>query len=131
VISLFTDPNREQRDAIAYIMTGQPLSSNSGKEQAKVAEAAAVIGSNVLTNQMGSKVGLDEARVEGGNSLEEASLVVGKYLNPRLFVSYGMGLFDRASSFKARYLVTTKWVLQTEAGTATGADVLFRTESGH
>jgi|GEM_PF-1628717 len=131
VISLFTDPNREQRDAIAYIMTGQPLSSNSGKEQAKVAEAAAVIGSNVLTNQMGSKVGLDEARVEGGNSLEEASLVVGKYLNPRLFVSYGMGLFDRASSFKARYLVTTKWALQTEAGTATGADVLFRTESGH
>jgi len=131
VVGLFTDPNREQRDAIAYIMTGQPLSANSGKEQTKVAEAAAVIGSNVLTNQMGSKIGLDEARVEGGNSLQEASLVVGKYLNPRLFVSYGLGLFDRASSFKARYLVTTKWALETEAGTATGADILFRTESGH
>lgn len=129
-VTLYTDPAGEQRDAISYIMTGRPLSGANGEDQAKVADAAAVIGSNVLTSQMGSKVGLDEARVEG-DSAEDASLVVGKYINPRLFVSYGMGLFERTSSFRARYFMSPKWSVQTETGTATGADVLYQIETGN
>lgn len=129
-ITLYSDPAREQRDVISYIMTGQPMNSTSGEQQSKVADAAAVMGGSMLTSKMGSKVGLDEARVEGSEDMDEASLVVGKYLNPRLFVSYGMGLFERTNSFRARFILTPRWSVQTETGTDTGADVLYRIEVG-
>ena len=81
---------------------------------------------------MAAKVGLDEARVEPGASgtMSDASLMVGKYLSPKLYASYGMGLFDRASRFHLRYLVNHALSFQTESGVTTGADVFYRFEKG-
>ena len=130
VIEIYSDPSLPQGEALSYLMTGRGMSSASNDQKARVADAAAVLGSTLLSGTVASRTGLDEARIETGDTAEEASLVVGKYLNPRLFVSYGMGLFERSSSFRARYFLNPKWSVQTETGTATGADVLYRVETG-
>jgi translocation and assembly module TamB len=60
--------------------------------------------------------------------MEESSLVLGKYLSPRMYISYAVGLFDQLNTFRIRYSLSKRWAVQTEAGVATGADLLFSME---
>jgi translocation and assembly module TamB len=73
---------------------------------------------------------LSEVRIEAEGPLEEAALVAGKYLSPRLYVSYGVGLFEPINTFRLRYMLSSRWTLQAETGKAAGADALYRIERG-
>ena len=86
-------------------------------------------GGAALLDRIGPSLGLAEARIERGESVSDAALVVGTYFTPRLFLSYGMGLFDDAASiFRLRYDLTDRWVFRTERGRDLGADILFSLE---
>jgi translocation and assembly module TamB len=131
-VVVYTDPAMAQANAISYLMFGRGIEESSSAEKMQVANAALYMGGNVVATRMAAKVGLDEARIEPGSSgtMSDASLMVGKYLSPKLYASYGMGLFDRASRFHLRYLVSHALSVQTESGVATGADVFYRFEKG-
>ena len=45
--------------------------------------------------EYGEKLGIDEISIESDpdDATNQASLLVGKYLSPKLFVSYGVGIF--------------------------------------
>jgi translocation and assembly module TamB len=129
-IKVYSEPVISETQAIAYLLTGRPLDAGTGDDKANVAATAALLGSNVLSSQLGAKVGLDEARIETGGSLEEAALVTGKYLTPELYLSYAMGLFDRSNLVRVRYIMSPKWAVQTETGTTMGADLFYKIERG-
>ena len=64
-------------------------------------------------------------------------MVVGKYLSPRLYVNYGIGLFSPINTFTIRYLLGRNWSIQAQQGAAlngqgqaTGVDVLYTVERG-
>ena len=59
-------------------------------------------GSAMLFQQFGSKVGLDDVSVESDIN-NDTSLVLGRYLSPRLYVSYGVSLVESINTIKARY----------------------------
>jgi translocation and assembly module TamB len=129
-IRVYSEPAMSETQAISYLLTGRSLDAGSGDDKANVAATAALLGSNVLSSQLGSKVGLDEARIETGGTMEEAALVTGKYLTPELYLSYAMGLFDRSNLVRLRYTMSPKWAVQTETGTTMGADLFYKIERG-
>lgn len=129
-LKVYSEPAMSETEAISYLLTGRPLDAGSGDDKARVASAAALMGSNVISSQLGSKIGLDEARVETGGSMNEASLVTGKYITPELYLSYAMGLFERSNLVRLRYIISPKWAVQTETGTTQGADVFYKIERG-
>jgi translocation and assembly module TamB len=63
-----------------------------------------------------------------GSTTQDTALVIGKYLSPRLYLSYGVGLFDAANSLRLRYQLSRIWVLETESGIEQGADLLYTLE---
>ena len=58
----------------------------------------------------------------------ETSLVLGRYLSPRLYVSYGVGLVEAINTVKMRYTIGDHWTIKTEAGTQRSADLVFTIE---
>ena len=93
----------------------------------KATDALAVQGGGLLASQLGRRVGLEEVSVES-NGLDDTSLVLGKFLSPRLFVSYGISLTESFNTFKARYTLSERWLLKAEAGENQSADLEFRIE---
>jgi translocation and assembly module TamB len=133
IVTIFSEPPMTQSEALAYIVLGHPLGQASASEGNRVANAATALGikgGNLLARRIAERFGLEEVRIEAQGPLEEASLVAGKYLSPRLYVSYGIGLFDPVSTFRMRYILSSKWLLQAETGEGTGADLLYRIERG-
>ena len=129
-VEVWSDPAMSESDALGYMVFGRKLDQASEDEQAQLGNAAVVLGANVLTGNLASSVGLDEARIETGSSRDDAAFVAGKYLSPKLYVSYGVGLFEPVNTFRIRYSLTSKLILQTQTGTYNATDILLRIERG-
>ena len=59
------------------------------------------------------------------NFSNDTSLVLGKYLSPRLYVSYGISLAEAINTVKLRYTVGDHWTIKTESGKARSADLVY------
>jgi translocation and assembly module TamB len=115
-LDVSTDPAMSQTEAMAYLLTGKSASDLHGDDGAAVQSAAQSVGS-VLGNRLAKKLGgrmsfVDEIGVEQNNDLGGSAFTVGKYLSPKLFVSYGVGLFEPGSAVTVRYEFTKHWSLE-------------------
>ncbi len=132
-VTVFSEPPMMQSEALAYLLLGRPLSELSQSEGSRLSNAAASLGlrgGNMLAQRIARRFGIDEARIETEGAWEEASFYAGKYLSPRLYLSYGIGLFDAASLFRIRYMLSRRWTLQAETGERTSTDINYRIERG-
>ena len=62
------------------------------------------------------------------NLSNETSLVLGKYLSPRLYISYGISLAESINTIKMRYTLGDRWTLRTEAGKERSAEIVYTIE---
>ena len=130
-LDLFSSPAMGQTDTLSYLLTGGPLETASGEDGAMMANAALALGltgGDRIARSLGDRFGFDDLRVESSDSGEQASLVVGRYLSPRLYVSYGVGLVESINTLNLRYRITERWRLEAEQGAEQGADLLFSIE---
>lgn len=130
-IELFTVPAMGQTDALSYLILGRPIENASGEEGSMMAKAALALGlsgGNSLARALSEQFGLDEMRVESSEGGDQASLVMGRYLSPKLYVSYGVGLIEAFNTLTLRYQISDRWQLKGESGEYQGADLLFTIE---
>ncbi|HKJ87504.1 MAG TPA: translocation/assembly module TamB domain-containing protein, partial [Gammaproteobacteria bacterium] len=130
-LTLFSQPAMSQSETLSYLLTGHGLSSASASEGQLLMTAASsmgIKGGNFLAEHIGSIFGLQEARIQSGSTLQESSLVLGKYLSPKLYISYSVGFAEAVNQLQIRYQLSRRWSLQTETGLQTGADLLYTLE---
>ena len=71
---------------------------------------------------------MDEIRVESNDNGDQASLVVGRYLSPQLYVSCGVGLIGSFNMLNLRYMISEQWQLKTESGEKRCPDLMYTFE---
>jgi translocation and assembly module TamB len=132
-VTVWADPTMSDSEALSYLLLGRPLESTNEQEGSMLANAATSLGirgGNLLAKKLGAALGLQEASIVAGDTLQEAAFVIGKYLSPRLYLSYGIGLFDASSTLRIRYLVSERLHLEAQTGARTSGDVLYTLEHG-
>ena len=121
VLTVFSQPPMEQSDALSYLITGKPLSQVKGGEGSMVGAAAQALGSatgNLLAKSIGARLGVDDIGVSSNDALNGGSaFTVGKYLSPRLYISYGVGLFDPGQVITLRYHFNARWNFEAQSAT--------------
>jgi translocation and assembly module TamB len=129
-VTTYSVPPKSDSDVMAYILFGRPMNQTSGSEGSQASNYAAVLGANMLAMSLAPSLGLDEARIDTGSSQNKAQFVVGKYLSPRLFVGYGVGIYEPISTLRLRYLLTARWSIEAITGDQQSTDLLWRIETG-
>lgn len=122
VLTVFSNPVMDQSDALSYLITGKPISQvSSGGESNMVNAAAQALGSatgNLLAKSIGSKLGIEDIGVSSSEALNGSSaFTVGKYLSPRLYLSYGIGLFEPGQVITLRYRLSRRWSFEAQNAT--------------
>ncbi|MBD8873211.1 translocation/assembly module TamB domain-containing protein [Rhodanobacter sp. DHB23] len=121
VLTVFSNPLMEQSDALSYLVTGKPLSQVKGGEGDMLGAAAQALGSaagNLLAKSIGSKIGVDDIGVSSNEALGgNSAFTVGKYLSPRLYLSYGVGLFEPGQVVTLRYRLNHRWNFEAQSAT--------------
>lgn len=131
VLTVFSEPALEQSEALSYLITGRPLSALKSGEGDLVGAAAQALGSatgDLLAKGIGARLGVD-AGVSDNAALGGAALTVGKYLSPKLYLSYGVGIFTPGEVITLRYKLSRMWELEAQnATTENRAGLNYRLE---
>ena len=132
---MISDPNVGEADALSYLVTGRSLSdvgSASGSSQSALNSARQSLqgaGAGLVAKRIGSRLGLDEAGVEENELIGGSALTIGEYLSPRLYLSYGVGLFEPGEVIALRYKLTDDVGIRIQRGTEeTRTGVEYRIE---
>jgi translocation and assembly module TamB len=131
LLDLYSQPPLDQSNTLSYIILGKPAAQASGSEGDLLLAAAVSLPlgkANTIAQKIGKDLGLDDAGIQSDDTLGQAALVVGKYLTPGLYISYGVGLFDGANVLRMRYELTKNLNLETETGTQSGIDLRYTIE---
>lgn len=135
VITVISDPNVGEADALSYLVTGRSLNevgSASGSSQDALASATQSLegaAGGLVAKRIGQRLGLDEAGVEENEMIGGSALTVGEYLSPRLYLSYGVGLFEPGEVIALRYKLSKDVGVKVQRGTEeTRAGVEYRIE---
>jgi translocation and assembly module TamB len=126
----YSQPSMSQTQILSYLLVGKPIDDMQSGDAATVGSARDTLtmqGGGFLAAQLGRRIGLEEVGVQTLSD-NQTALVLGKFLSPRLFVSYGISLTESINTFKLRYTISDRWVLKTEAGENQSADVEFTIE---
>ncbi|MGH8274592.1 MAG: translocation/assembly module TamB domain-containing protein, partial [Gammaproteobacteria bacterium] len=131
-LTVFSNPPLPQSEALAYLLFGHGVQQNSGNENSlynQAANAIGLVGGTYLAKSLTKHVGIDTVSVENASrystNSNQASLFLGKYLSPKLYVSYGIGLYEPINLLRIRYTLSRHWALEAESGSISGADILF------
>jgi translocation and assembly module TamB len=131
VLTVFSEPAMEQSEALSYLITGKPLSGLKSGEGDMLGSAARALGSatgDLLAKGIGARTGLD-AGVADSTALGGAAFTVGKYLSPKLYLSYGVGLFTPGEVVSLKYLFSKRWNFEAQnATTGNRAGINYRWE---
>lgn len=138
-LSFFSEPSIPQSQIVSLLLAGGGLEDTQalgrpgspGASQEVAGQAAAL-----LAAQLGGRLGIQDISVESSGKVKddtgrvssETSLVLGKYLSPRLYVSWGVSLTESINTFKMRYTLDENWTIKTEAGKERAADLVFTIE---
>jgi len=128
-ITLFSNPQMDQPSILSYLVIGRPLAMASKKDGGTLIEAAQMLalkqGASII-QALSQRFGFLDVHLEEGKGERNLAMVVGLYLTPRLYISYGRSLFKSASTFKLRYELGRGWRIETVVeGENSGADLLY------
>ena len=61
-----------------------------------------------------------------GGEIAETTVMLGKYLTRKLYVSYGRSIFTGVNIFRLRYDFSRQFQLETQAGAESGIDLYYK-----
>jgi translocation and assembly module TamB len=127
-MTFFSEPALPQSQVVSLILAGGTLESTQGGGLAGSGRDAILAqGGAILAQQLGQRIGIEDVGIEQ-NLANETSLVFGKYLSSRLYVSYGVSLAEAINTLKLRYSINDRWTLRTEAGKEASAEIVYTVE---
>ena len=127
-LHVYSVPAMDESDALSYMLFGRPMNRLSGSEGNQLYGAALSAGLSAggfAAKKIGAAFGIEDIEIEKGEAPEQATLFIGKYLSPRLYLSYGIGLFEPVSTIRLRYDLTRRLQVQTEYGLESGGDIMY------
>ncbi|HLP31540.1 MAG TPA: translocation/assembly module TamB domain-containing protein, partial [Geothrix sp.] len=151
-VRLYSEPAMDDTDILSWLVLGRPLDTVTADESGMLQRAAVslgLVGGTELARRVGDQAGLDVVNIQpvqttsaGGTATNgtttngaatgaqpyQAALVLGKYLSPRLYVQYAVGLWDAGNTWEMRYLLDKNWTIKAESGLQSGLDLLYTIE---
>jgi len=121
-LTLSSDPEMTEGDIVASLLFGKPLDQlDTGQEsllKARTAQVLTSLGATQVSDRLSRLVGADLVAYNQAASEDEAdSLLIGKYLSPKLLLKYEQFL-GRSTSYIVRldYALTRLFRLETSVG---------------
>jgi autotransporter translocation and assembly factor TamB len=113
-LEVFSDPAMSHGAAMSYLVRGRGLDSGAGADGVAMALSlgTGLVNQTALVTELNSLPGISNIAFgsEGSNESDTAA-TVGGYIGERLYLSYGMGIYEPINVLTARlYLQTRLWL---------------------
>lgn len=132
IVKLYSEPPLDDTDILSYIVLGHPLGQQKEQAEPLMLAASALLPfgqSATLQDRLKRRFGFDVLEVKSAGGDAAGSVVtIGKYLNPRLYLSYGRSIFTGTNEYGVRYEFRKRWQLESKFGEEGGVDLFYKIE---
>ena len=118
-LDVSADPAMSQTQALSLLVTGKPVEQLGSGEGNAVQTAARSVGGaagNLLAKNIGKRLGIDTIGVDQSSEIGGSAFTIGQYLSPKLYVSYGVGLFEPGQVITLKYKLSDRVSLEAAQG---------------
>jgi translocation and assembly module TamB len=120
-LTVFSDPEMGQANALSYLVAGKPIDEiGSGEGEGDAVQSAArslgTAAGGLLAKNLGKRLGVDEFGIKDDEMIGGSAFTIGQYLSPRLYLSYGVGLFEPGEVVTLRYKLSNELAVQAQSG---------------
>ena len=131
-INLYSHPYMTQSAILTRLIESTSIGGSTRTDTGMLGEAASMVGLGGVVSYLQDVKELtriDDIRLETGEGEDAFSLVLGTWLTPNFYVSYGKNLLNESGSFNTRYLLGKGFSLKTETGPSqSGGDIKYEFE---
>ncbi len=124
VVTLFSNPPKEQAEILSYIIKGSGFSNGDDSNDALMMGAALALGNqlgggamseigNTATNLI-EKFGFNNVQLDTN---DDGQVAISGYIGEKLMVKYGVGVFNPGYELTVRYYLLSRLYLETVSGT--------------
>ena len=117
--------------SLAYLVFGRPVAELTSGEGVNLIGAATALGvknSGFITRNLSSTFALDTLELSSDSDGENVALTVGKYVTPKIYLSYVVGVMESFYTARIRYNMSRRWSLEAKSGEAVGVDLFYSIE---
>ncbi|WP_028583837.1 translocation/assembly module TamB domain-containing protein [Desulfogranum mediterraneum] len=131
-IHFYSSPPMEQYEIIQRLLNGSNEPGEGTDTSGVVSDLAERVGFgavNRVVQRSKELLHIDNIQLSPDPGLESVSLIIGSWLTPRFYISYGRNLLDDSASFFTRYSLGKGFYLKTETGNAqSSGDISYEFE---
>lgn len=131
VVTLFSEPPMSQEDALSYLIRGRPMGADGPGGDELLAQAAlalGVYGGGGAAAAFAERVGIQDFEIEATGEGDTAQVLLSGFLTPRIYVAYGVGVFESVNTLTLRYHMTYQLYLEAVSGVENALDLMYRFE---
>ena len=129
--TLYSAPGLPKTEILSLLVTGKSLSNTSSTEGNQFVSALTSLGiaqSSLITESLQNTLSLDMLEISSSENIEDSSVTIGKYLSPKLFLSYAQDILTPESSVSLDYFLSDKFKINARSGGAQSMDIFYRIE---
>lgn len=123
---IFSEPAMSNEQALSWLLTGAPL--EAGTDINALALSMGLAGISGYTSAVGEAIGVREFELSTEGEGDEASLVAAGYLNRRLSVRYGVGIYEDISRVAIRYELTRQLYVEVVSSIENSLDIFWEVD---
>ena len=112
LLEVYSDPTMSQTEALSYLVRGRGLDSGASSDGTAMALSmgSTVLNQSSVFNSLNQLPGINSIELSAEGSDEDTTATIGGYLGQRIYLSYGVGLYEPINVLTARlYLQTRLW----------------------
>ncbi len=130
-VSIFSEPAKPQANALAYLLMGRDIGSDSGS--AGSALTTSLIGMSIsstgaVIGELGEAFGVRDLTLDTAGAGDNSQVTVSGYLSRDLQVKYGYGIFNAVGEFTLRYRLMRNLYLEAVNSLDNAVDLLYKFE---
>ena len=130
VLTLFSEPNRSERETLSYLLRGRGPDAGAGADGTAMALAlgASAINQTGLLDSLNAVPGLSQVTLGAEGAEGEMAATISAYVGDRLFLSYGMGIYEPVNALTARLYLRSRLWLEVVSRLENSFDLYYRFE---
>ncbi|WP_337878745.1 translocation/assembly module TamB domain-containing protein [Rheinheimera sp.] len=128
--TIFSQPGKPQANALAYLLTGRDLNTDSagGNPLTTSLIGIGIANSDGLVSSVGEALGFEQVTLDTKGAGDNSQVTVSGYLSPKLQLKYGVGIFNSLGEFTLRYELMKSLYLEAVRGLDNAVDLLYKFE---
>jgi translocation and assembly module TamB len=130
-ITIFSEPAKPQANALAYLLMGRDIGSDSGSTSSALTTSLigiSISSTGALVGELGEAFGVRDLTLDTAGAGDSSQVTVSGYLSRDLQIKYGYGIFNAIGEFTLRYRLMRSLYLEAVTSLDNAVDLLYKFE---